>query len=1032
MGRRPPQPTRRTASKGRVDVSDDGPVADSTAQAESGPATDTPGPDRIVAPLAGEPFPIVGMGASAGGLEALQEFFAHMPPDSGMAFIVVTHQPPDHTSLMPELLARHTEMPVVSAASGTKVEPNRVYVAPPADNLAILQRTLHLMQVDPQATLRLPIDYFFRSLAQDQRERAIGVVLSGTGTDGTRGLREIKGASGMVMVQAEQSAQYTGMPRSAIATELVDYVLPVGELPKQLIAYAEGPYYARGEPVEAHDAELPAALQQIFVLIRNQTGHDFSSYKPNTIRRRIERRMNVHQIAGLDSYLHFLQLNPAELQVLFKELLIGVTSFFRDPDAFNILASKVLPSLVSGKPKDDLLRVWVPGCSTGEEAYSLAILLRECMESVGKHLSVQIFATDLDPDAIAVARAGLYPNVVAADVAAQRLERFFLGEDGCYRVKKELREMLVFAPQNVIADPPFTKLDLLCCRNLLIYLNSKLQQRILSLFHYALRPEGVLFLGSSESIDGFGQLFTAIDKKWKIFRRQEVMPGTYVAELPLAGLGARTGDSPAPIRSSSEAAGVNLQRMAERVLLDDLVPPTVIVHERGEVVYIHGRTGRYLEPAAGTQTTTNIFNMVRQGLHVALADALRRAEQQAEAVRRGVRVRTEGGVTVTDLKVQRIQHPEALRGLFRVTFEPVPGRSDELSEVSATSEGPPSRTAELEHELQHTKESHQGTVEELAMSNEELRATNEELQSANEELETSKEEMQSLNEELQTVNAELQGKIEQLSRANDDMKNLLNGTDIATIFLDARLCIKRFTAQARRVVRLIPSDTGRPIGDLMSSLRYDGLVDDALEVLSTLVSKEREVQGTDGAWYQLRILPYRTTDNVIEGLVLTFVDITKLKQAQVSQRILQVMREPLVVLDPDLRIVSANEAFYASFRLTPPQVEGRPIYEVGNWQWDLPRLRRLMEKTAAEGSATDSFEIDGGIADVGSHRTVISCLRVDDGAAPRSHVLLAFDDTTGARPGSHGRPGEQTPTDERQATAIIRGDQASGAAQGGE
>lgn len=832
-------------------------------------------------------FPIVGIGASAGGLEALTAFFAAMPPDTGIAFIVVTHQHVGHTSMLPELLARHTQMPIEVAETGTAVKPDRIYIAPAAGPLSLVGNELRVAEPEPQGGLHRPIDMFFRSLAAAAGHRAIGIVLSGTGTDGTLGIREIKSTSGMVMAQSD--ARSDGMPRSAISTGLVDYVMPVDELPRGLIEYARGPYLSTADQDPGVLADGGELMQQVFELVHAHTGHDFSAYKPSTIRRRIERRMNVHHLTSSRDYVRLLRSTPSEIDRLFKELLIGVTSMFRDPEAFEALAVR-LDQLVASAATDRVLRAWVVGCSTGEEAYTVAILLREAFERAGRHLGAQVFATDLDPDAIEDARAGVYSESIAADVSPERLERYFTHEDGSYRIKKDIREMLVFAQQNVAEDPPFVRLDLVTCRNLLIYLDSKLQRRLLSLFHYALRPGGLLLLGTSESVGPLGHLFEPIDKRWKLFERLDAPPSYIVDYAPrtIHDLRAPALAPPAPRKAGDMA----LASITSKVLVDHLVPPTVLCHERGDIVHIHGRTGRFLEPAPGPQTTANVFNMAREGLPLQLAAAMRQAAKQPDEVQRTVCVVRDGSEMYVKLRVRRVVDPELFRGLYLVCFEEIAPAEATAATGDATAErGNAGRVAELERELQYTRESHQGTIEELETANEELKSTNEELQSTNEELqstneelETSKEEMQSLNEELQTVNAELQSKVEELSRLNDDMKNLLNGTNIATIFLDDDLNIKRYTETATRVVRLIPSDVGRPLADIVSRLRYDRLIEDAREVLRSLVFKEVEVQSEHGGWYLLRILPYRTTDNLIDGLVLTFVDISAVKQLQEHDR----------------------------------------------------------------------------------------------------------------------------------------------------
>jgi len=963
-----------------------------------------------VAPMAVKPFPIVGLGASAGGLEALEKFLAHVPSDCGIAFVVVTHLHPGHVSLLPELLAKCTRMPVRRAADGQPVEPNTVYMSLPENYLAILHGTLHHMEPDEPGLLRLPIDYFFRSLAEDQKEKAIGIVLSGTGTDGTLGLKAIKGVAGMTMAQEPDTAKYSGMPASAIGAGLVDYILPVEKLPQQLVAYTHGPYLAAAENERPGDEGLSEPMQKIIVLLRTRTGHDFSAYKANTIRRRIERRVNVHQLKGPEQYLRLLKENPHELDLLFKELLIGVTNFFRDAAAFEGLGKIIAPKLLAERSDGAPVRVWVAGCSSGEEAYSLAMLLQEGMDKLKKRFPVQIFATDLDHEAIHVARRGLYVEGIVRDVRPQRLARFFIKEDGGYRIKKEIREMVIFAPQNVLKDPPFTKLDLVTCRNLLIYVKPAAQERLLALFHYALKPGGLLFLGSSESLTGLNEQFTELNKKWKIFMRKDVgarhaLPAEFT-----------TRSAKAETSASGAADGVDrarkqqLSSMIEKTLLTRYAPASVIVNDRGDILYIHGRTGDYLEPATG-QPRLNILEMAREGLRIELPSALRRAAtQKGEVVHDGVRVKTNGHFASVRLTVLKLAEPESVRGLFLVTFKTEP----ELELPKPT--GKPARrnakssflgrVPELERELQYTKETLQSTVEELQTSNEELKSTNEELQStneelqsANEELETSKEEMQSLNEELQTVNAQLQGKLDDLAQANDDMQNLLNSTAIATIFLDQKLHIKRFTSEATKLVKLIPSDVGRPIGDLASNLRYDELQADATEVLHKLGFKEKEVQTKDGEWRQVRISPYRTTENVIEGLVVTFVDINRIKTAERAaqqaradaESIVATVREPLLVLDEKFCVVSANRAFLKIFKTSAREVEHQLIYKLAGGQWNLPALRKLLEEVLPRNAAFDNFKLEQSFPGIGRKSLFLNARRLQREPGAPGMILLAFE-----------------------------------------
>ena len=896
---------------------------------------------KVAAPEAAAPagaagtFPVVGIGASAGGLEALEELLRHMPPESGMAFVVITHQHPGHTSLLPELLGKVTPLKVVQVAEGMKVEPDHVYVSAPGGSLEIHGGTLRRIEAGNHEAPHLPIDHFLRSLAADQKDRAICIILSGTGTDGTLGLREVKGEWGMAMVQQVESAKYGGMPGSAIATGLADYVLAPAEMPGQLVAYARGPFLstARGEE---DAADLPQPMHKVFGLLRSRTGHDFSSYKSSTIRRRIERRISLHQLKGVPQYVRYLEENPHEIDLLFKELLISVTNFFRDPEAFAVLASPVLPELLKSRPDNHAFRIWVPGCATGEEVYSLAILMRECLEPEKRHRDVQIFGTDLDHEAIEVARHGRYPAGISADVTPERLQRHFVADDGSYRIGKEIREMAVFAVQNVIKDPPFTKLDLISCRNLLIYLNADLQRRLLPVFHYALRPGGLLFLGSSETIGGFTDLFEVVDKKWKIFRRKEsaLAPHPLMDFPAQAAAAAGGGRVPAAARPPRES---NIAAIVDRLLLARFAPSSVVVSERGEVIYIHGRTGDFLEPAAG-QPRLNILDMAREGLQLELASALRQASAgSGEVTREDLRIKTRGDVIHLDLSVARIPEPEGLRGLLLVTFRPRPAPAGEPKPQGRAGSRPEAgRIEELERELQCTKESLQITIEELETANEELnsaneelQSTNEEFQSTNEEMETSKEELQSLNEELTTVNAELQSKVEDLSRSNDDMQNLLNSTEVATLFLDRKLHIKRYTEPARELVKLIPTDIGRPLGDLVSSLTYDRLVPDCREVLRTLAVRIAEVRSRDGHWYLMRIMPYRTAENVIDGVVVTFLDINPIKSAQKSLRRMSKVflegPEPMMILDLAGRILDLNGEAVRIYGWSRQEMIGQPF-----------------------------------------------------------------------------------------------------------
>jgi two-component system CheB/CheR fusion protein len=957
-------------------------------------------------------FPVVGIGASAGGLEAFETFFDNVPPDSGMAFVLVQHLRAPHKSILDDLIRRHTRMQVSEVEDGVEVQPNRVYTIPPGKDLALLHGKLHLMEPGEKHGPRLPIDYFFRSLAQDQHERAICVVLSGTGSDGTLGLKAIKEEGGMAVVQDPQTAGYDGMPRSAIATGLVDYVLPPKDMPRQLITYVEHAFGPGKKKVSVPLPETTDSLQKIFILLRAQMGHDFSHYKKSTIGRRIERRMAVNQIGALDGYVRYLRQNPLEVETLFRELLITVTNFFRDPEAFQALEEQVIPRLLE-RPPDQPVRVWVPGCATGEEAYSIAVLLRERMERMKMSFSVQVFATDIDSEAIETARAGVYPDGIAADISAERLSRFFTQQNSAYHVNKTIRDMLIFAEQNVIADPPFSRIDLISCRNLLIYMEPKLQRRVVPLFHYSLRPEGFLFLGTSESIGEFTDLFEAVDKKHKVFRRRKA---AIAHRYPI-------GFPPPPSMAEAVAAGlpeaivgekkISFREVAERSLLQHYTPACAIVNEQGDVHYFHGRTGKYLEPAPG-EATLNILRMAREGLRLELTTAIRKALAQNRSVRyQDLEVKTNGEYQTVHLTVRPIVEPPSMQGLLMVTFEDVTAEEEVeiVEEAGAPMEDRDRRVAQLERELRAKEEYLQTAIEELETSNEELKSTNEELQSSNEELqstneelETTKEEAQSINEELVTVNAELGQKIQELTQANDDMNNLLVGTGVGTVFLDERLHIQRFTPAAAEVVNLIQTDVGRPVSHVTSNLAgYDELAQDARQVLDTLVPREREVQTKERDWYLMRVLPYRTLQNVIQGVVLTFVDITELKQAQreiraarnYAESIVETVRESLVTLDAGLRVVLANPVFYRTFQVKPEETEGQLLYELGNRQWDIPELRTLLEKILPQETVFNDYEMEHDFPGIGRRTMLLNARELRRAEGEERLILLAIEDVTG-------------------------------------
>jgi two-component system CheB/CheR fusion protein len=833
----------------------------------------------------GHPFPIVGIGASAGGLQALESFLANVPEGSGMAFVIVQHQDPTHEGALVELLQRGTAMPVAQVKDRMSIKPDSVYVIPPNKDMSILHGILHLLDPVAPRGLRLPIDFFFRALADDQRQHSIGVILSGMGSDGTLGLRAIKEKAGVVFVQEAGSAKFEGMPRSAINAGLADVIAPVEALPGKISDYLQHmPLSSKPGHPDQYTPQI--ALEKIVVLLRTQTGHDFSLYKNSTILRRIERRRGLHQIAELADYVRFLQQNPQEMELLFHELLIGVTSFFRDPEAWEKLKAEVLPELIAGFTSNKALRAWVPACSTGEEAYSLAILLRETMEELvpAKNITLQIFATDLDQQAIERAREGVFPLNIAADVSTERLDRFFVTLESGYQVAQSIRDMVVFAPQNIVMDPPFNKLDLLSCRNLLIYLTTESQEKLLRLLHYSLNPGGILFLGNAETVGNFANLFEPLDRSSRLYRRLDSALPAEPIEIPVAFATTKPGT-----RAKRIDASANLQTLADQLLLQRYSPAAALTNDKGDILYINGRTGKYLEPPHG-KANWNIIAMAREGLRGELLQGLKKALRQMETVTlRNVVVVTNGGKQMVNVTVQPLSEPNGLHGSVIFVFHDVA----ELPQRKKTGKlrGHKAREAELERELElefeqsrqellTMREQMQSWEEELKSANEELQSANEEMQSTNEELTTSKEELQSMNEELHTVNQELKNRLDELSRTENDMKNLLDSTKIATLFLDDNLCVRRFTDAICKLTNLIPGDVGRPIIDIASTLLYPELADDAREVLGTYGTVEREISTTEGSWFAARILPYWTMQNIVDGVVITFMDITSSKKLE--------------------------------------------------------------------------------------------------------------------------------------------------------
>lgn len=838
-------------------------------------------------------FIVVGIGASAGGLSAFESFFEAIPADksSGIAFVLIQHLSPDYKSILQEIIQRYTTMNVYEAQDNMKIEPNCVYIIPASHDMSLVNTTIKLVELSSPRGQRLPIDYFFNSLAHDKHRYAVGIILSGTAHDGSKGIEAIKKYGGIVMAQTPDSCDFRGMPESAIATGYVDYILKPAEMAKQLILHAK--HFSKTPITNDSISQDENLLNKIFELLRKRTSHDFSLYKSSTIGRRIEKRMAVHQIESLEEYYKYLKYKEEELDELFKDFLIGVTNFFRDTEVFEVLKESVVPTLLS-KPSGTAIRVWLAGCSTGEEAYSLAIVLMEYMEKTNQHFSIQIFATDIDAMAITTARAGVYSSKIEINVSKERLERYFVkSSDGeSYKIHKNIRDLLIFSIHDVIKDPPFSNLDLISCRNLLIYMTGQLQQKLILSFHYALKNNGFLFLGASETIGEFGENFDSIDQKSKIYQcKKNTINTKQTIQNRLLPLG-HSITYPQVISKVEFKTALSLGELTEKTILKQIAPASVLVNEQGDILYLHGRTGKYLELPSGETNTNNILKMAREGLKQDLTLSLYKSKTTGEIVHiQGLQFKNNSQLftvhlTICPVELTLLAKPQS--ALYVVIFQDEQGGIKNisidslLSDKNSTNESQNIRLLKQELELQKEflqdmNNKFKFSNEELKSYNEEMQSMNEELQSTNEELETSKEELQSVNEELSTVNSELNTKVIDLSRINNDMNNLLAGTGIGTIFVDCKLHLLRFTPAVTNIINLILTDLGRPIAHIASNIvEYDSLVPDIKNVLDTLIPKEIKVQTTDGKWFLMRIQPYRTLENVIEGAVISFVNITEI------------------------------------------------------------------------------------------------------------------------------------------------------------
>jgi two-component system CheB/CheR fusion protein len=960
-------------------------------------------------------FFVVGIGASAGGLEAVSALLRRTTVD-GAAFVVVQHLAPNQKSMLTELLGRASILAVETAADGVVIAPNHVYVTPPNAVLALEGSTIRLEPPALGARAEMPIDAFFRSLAVNRGIKAMGVVMSGTGTDGTFGLAAIKAAGGITFVQDPASAKFDGMPRSAQESGSADFCLSPEAIADEILRISSHPYLrAAVAPQQSREQ-----IGSLALLLKASFGIDLAHYKPKTIERRIQRRMAVHRIERMEQYVRLCKSDPKELSDLHKDLLINVTSFFRDKGPFELLRRDIVPRLLEGKSETTALRIWVPGCSSGEEAYSIAICVLEILDEKGMNLPVQIFGTDLDSDAVQQARRGVYPQNIVTDVSPERLRRFFIkSDDGHYQVVRRVRDMVVFSVQNISRDPPFSKLDLISCRNLLMYLQPAIQKKVLRILHYSLRPGGILVLGHSESV-GDAELFALVDRTDRIYVAKHV---SLAAPIELgASIRAHTAQERQPFVGARPM--LSLAHLADRKILEQFAPPGVVINDNLDIVYFRGQSDRYLQQTSGI-ATHNILRLARPELHSSLRTAIEQALSTNAPVTTTACVKDQAILQPFTLIAQPMVDPETKARCVLVLFkqgvdglEQAPAAPAAPRSVSATVTDDQRETAAaLGQELALTKEYLQSTIEEiertnedLQSANEELQSSNEELQSSNEELETSQEELQSTNEELITLNEELQSRMKELSSVNDDLHNLLLGVDRAIVIVGLDLRVRRFTNAAEKLLDLLPSDIGRSVTQLNSFLGGIGIEKLVSEAIDHLATIERELHAADGKWYGLRIVPYRTLDLTIRGAVISVIDIDLSKRrsdlatavTEYAAEGLAAIQHPLMILDGNHAVIWVNAIYYQTFQLTPPEIIGTRLGKLGTGGWSDPELERRIADTMETGAPFRGHALTLAVDGVGETRVSVSGSRLRNLANQTGLVLLAVEGDFG---GVEGRDG---------------------------
>jgi two-component system, chemotaxis family, CheB/CheR fusion protein len=965
-------------------------------------------------------FPIVGIGASAGGLEAVTLVLRHLPKDTGMAFVLVQHLDPTHESALTAILARSTAMPAVEAKNNMRIEPDHLYIIPPNKQMGISGRRLKLFPRG-HANTDLAVDHFLRSLAEGEGNRAIGVVLSGNGADGTQGLLAVKAAGGITFAQSERTAKYPAMPGNAIAAGCVDFVLPPDRIGRELARIAGHPYIGPAEVEEEPERVRPAEerlFEEILAILRQRMGVDFTHYKHATLRRRIQRRMVLHKFESLKDYADYLRSQAVEVRELYNDILIHVTGFFRDASVFQTLKKKVFPRIMKHKQADEPVRIWVPGCSTGEEVYTVAICILEFLGDRKQHNPVQIFGTDIHDNALDKARAGLYPENIKTDVSAERLRRFFLKSEGGYRINKSVREMCIFARQNVVVDPPFSNIDLISCRNVLIYLGQGLQRKVMPLFHYALKPSGFLMLGASETVGGYVDLFNLAERKAKIYSKKATHLRPAVTFGP-AGTDARLAPPEAPTPAAAAAYAphlVDVQKQADRILLTHYSPSGVIINPQMEVLQFRGHTGPYLEHAHG-EASLSLLKMAREGLILDLRTTVSKAIKQNTRMRQeGLRVKQNGHLIEFALEVVPFTVPPSAEKFFLVLFDPGPpapepgvGKRKALPGLRERTQKEQTEMGRLREELAATHESLQAIIEEQETTNEELRSaneeimsSNEELQSTNEELETAKEELQSTNEELTTLNDELESRNTELETVNNDLHNLLASVNIPVLILSSDLRIRRFTTVAEKVFNLIPGDIGRPITDINLPLNIPDLPRVVMDVIDNLTTRELEAESRDGHWWSIRVRPYKTTDSKIDGAVIAVLNTDLVRGAaeqikrgrEVAEAMAQAARGPLLVLAQDLTVQSANRAFCQAFQIEAADLLNQRLYDAAGQQWNIPRLRELLEEILPRTPSFEGFELEHDFPKLGRRKLLLNAHRLTGDDGQHHLTVVGVEDVT--------------------------------------